>query len=82
MDNVRSLKTTQEDIVKNIINHHEIQSLPSQTFKDGTLNELYQSQLDLYYQIKNGFNPQEKRMFLAKQPIEYVQKAVEKLFVF
>jgi hypothetical protein len=82
MNNVKLLKITQEDIVKNIINHHEIQSMPSQTFKDGTLNELYQSQLDMYNQINNGFNPQEKWMFLAKQPIEYVQKAVEKLFIF
>jgi hypothetical protein len=65
MNNINILKTTQEDLVKNIINHREIQSMPAQTLKDGTLNDLYQSQLDMYYQIKNNnFDPHKEWMFL------------------
>lgn len=83
MNNINILKTTQEELVKNIMNHHEIQSMPAQTLKDGTLNDLYQSQLDMYYQIKNNnFDPHKEWMFLWKQPIERIQKVVDKILTY
>lgn len=83
MDNLNVLKKSQEDLIRNIIQHDEIKSIPSQTLKDGTLNNLYQSQLDMYHQIKNnGFEPKKEWMFLWKQPIERVQKVVDKILTF
>jgi hypothetical protein len=65
VNNINILNTIQKKLVKNIMNHHEIQSMPAQTLKDGTLNDLYQSQLDMYYQIKNNnFDPRKEWMFL------------------
>ncbi len=58
------MKNNKEDIAKllaSISTHPEIISIPAQTIRDGTLNQLYHSQLDLMDKISNGFDPHAKR---------------------
>ncbi len=71
-----AMKNNKEDIAKllaSISTHPEIISIPAQTIRDGTLNQLYHSQLDLMDKISNGFDPHAKRWFFMNKSAGEIQ---------
>lgn len=76
---IKLLQQQQEQLYQNLAQEPEFLQMPYPTLREWTLCEPYHSQLDLYAEIKQGFNPQTARKFLAEQPLDRIQKVMDKV---
>ncbi|MDO4714046.1 MAG: hypothetical protein Q4B28_05410 [bacterium] len=79
MQGVKLKRAKQEELIRILASHQEINKMPYATLREGTLCEPYHSQLDLYAQLQEGFDPKEKRGFFLEQDLGRIQTVVEKV---
>lgn len=73
---MQSNRAHRNNLLQSISSHPEIATIPSQTKRDGTLNELYHSQLDLLERIQNGFDPAWQRSFFMGRTATDIQNVL------
>lgn len=74
MEQIKNLNTYEKQLLHDINHNPEILDLPADTFREGKLNTLYQSQLDLIHTLEQGFDPKSQRTWATELPISQLEK--------